>query len=104
MADKKWDILEFFEQMNFEQMIPTLSNDLNIHLIGWTSIWGKEKLFQKYNTVTNKTKKPISFKYYLILNFFGGTIVLQFGFCVSLGYSVVEKKFPMGYDTIPGTI
>jgi hypothetical protein len=23
MADKKLDILEFFEQMNFEQMIPT---------------------------------------------------------------------------------
>jgi hypothetical protein len=29
MADKKRDILEFFEQMNFEQMIPTHKNNIN---------------------------------------------------------------------------
>ena len=33
MADKKRDILEFFEQMNFEQMIPTQNFSANLALL-----------------------------------------------------------------------
>jgi hypothetical protein len=40
MADKKQDILEFFEQMNFEQMIPTQKSN---HLYATaTFFWPKE--------------------------------------------------------------